>query len=235
MKRFMLILIVLVCAGIISALFADRIHTSFIRIWYTVNEAAWDRDFASLESSFRAGENGSARVLIERLLIPRPDDRRLLAIGAEYYLLRAGKPERGIPLLARYSAGLPDDRILLRRTVPPMVEAGYYGDTLEILARYDITREPTLLMARGRAELGLKRHAEALKSFQEAVRAGYDTGEVHHRIGALLEAGGNDRDAEPAYRRALEREPARMDSRMALIGILTRRGDLRGAAALKVE
>jgi tetratricopeptide (TPR) repeat protein len=235
MKRFMLILILLVCTGIISALFAARIHAGFTRIWYTVNERAWDRDFAVLESSFRAGENGSAGVLIEQLLIPRPDDRRLLAIGAEYYLLRVEKPERGIPLLVRYAAGRAGDIPLLRRTVPAMVVSGYYGDALEILARYDLTSEKELLMARGRAELGLRRNVAALKSFQEAVRAGYDTGEVHHRIGALLEAGGNDRDAEPAYRRALEREPARMDSRMALIGILTRRKDLRGAAALKGE
>ena len=109
---------------------------------------------------------------------------------------------------------------------------GLFDEAIEVYRRVLELRSdiPAIYSGLGQAYVGLKRDADALLAFREAVKLDTRTTRAHEHQAACLIRCGEFEEAETVTREALEREPGNPSHHGRLGSLLARRGDLRGAA-----
>lgn len=152
----------------------------------------------------------------------REEAIRLLNRGADH--LRAGEPEKALPLLCRAHELLPEDAPTAINLAGAYILLGRYREAIPILEQA-LVHEPENEMVwtnLGAAYLGHpgtadeEQQRKAIEAFERAIEINPDVPNVHYNLGLIHRERGEVEQAMRRFRHALQANPDDRDARRAL-------------------
>jgi tetratricopeptide (TPR) repeat protein len=153
---------------------------------------------------------------------PKEEAIRILNSGADH--LRAGEPEKALPLLRRARELLPEDVPTAINLAGAYILLGRYQEAIPILEQA-LAHEPENEMIwtnLGAAYLGHpggageEQQHKAIEAFERAVEINPDAPNVHYNLGLIHRERGETEQAMRRFRHALQVNPHDRDARRAL-------------------